>query len=95
MAKLLVFKSAWGAGFHWLVVVAVINSAISWYYYLRVIVAMFFSSPAADYKRPVVARTVVTALVLMVLGTFYLGILPGKLLSTLEGAGSQIVAARK
>src|SRR5713226_4994562 len=36
MAKLLVFKSAWSAGFHALVVIAVINSAISWYYYLRV-----------------------------------------------------------
>jgi len=95
MAKLLVFKSAWGAGLHTLVVIAVINSAISWYYYLRVIVAMFFSEPSAEYKRPQLASSLVAALILMVLGTFYLGILPGKVLSALEGATSQVVAVNK
>ncbi|HUK89787.1 MAG TPA: NADH-quinone oxidoreductase subunit N [Blastocatellia bacterium] len=95
MAKLLVFKSAWGAGFHALVVVAVINSAISWYYYLRVIVVMFFNEPAEGYKRPSVARPLLAALVLMAIVTFYLGVLPGKVLSVLEGKGSQIVAASK
>ncbi|HKV41033.1 MAG TPA: NADH-quinone oxidoreductase subunit N [Blastocatellia bacterium] len=94
MGKLLVFKSAWGAGFHVLVVVAVLNSAISWYYYLRVIVVMFFSQPATGYKRPVVARSLVCALVLMVLATFYLGILPGRVLTTLEQSGSVIAAKR-
>ncbi|HEY6328999.1 MAG TPA: NADH-quinone oxidoreductase subunit N [Blastocatellia bacterium] len=95
MGKLLVFKSAWGAGFHTLVVIAVINSAVSWYYYLKVIVVMFFSKPAQEYKQPPVAGTVVTALVLMVLFTFYLGIFPGKLLSTLEGTTTRIVALRR
>ena len=52
IAKLLVFKSAWAGGFRVLVVIAVINSAISWYYYLRVIVAMFFAEPAAGFKTP-------------------------------------------
>src|SRR5262249_3819279 len=57
MAKLLVFKSAWGAGLHGLVIIGVINSAISWYYYLRVIVVMFFSEPAKGFVQPKVART--------------------------------------
>jgi NADH-quinone oxidoreductase subunit N len=95
MAKLLVFKSAWGAGFHWLVVIAVINSAISWYYYLRVIVMMFFSEPAAAYEPPRVARSLAAALVLMALATFYLGTLPGRVLSTLERADNPVAATRK
>ncbi|MGH9761273.1 MAG: NADH-quinone oxidoreductase subunit N, partial [Blastocatellia bacterium] len=91
MAKLLVFKSAWGAGFHWLIIIAVINSAISWYYYLRVIVVMFFSAPATGFKKPVVARSLAAALVLMVIATLYLGIIPGRVLDTLEQAGGEVV----
>ncbi|MFP5263424.1 MAG: NADH-quinone oxidoreductase subunit N [Blastocatellia bacterium] len=95
MAKLLVFKSAWSAGFYGLVIVGVVNSAISWYYYLRVIVAMFFAEPAVGFKAPAVARSLVAALVLAVLGTLYLGILPGFVLDALDQAGVQTTAARK
>jgi len=95
MAKLLVFKSAWSAGFHVLVVIAVINSAISWYYYLRVIVAMFFAEPAAGFKAPAIARSMAAALLLTILGTLYLGILPGRILDKLERARDSIPQQRK
>jgi NADH-quinone oxidoreductase subunit N len=95
VAKLLVFKSAWAAGFHGLVVIAVINSAISWYYYLRVIVAMFFAEPASTFKAPRLARSMAAAIALALLGTFYLGILPGRVLDTLERARDQMTQARK
>ena len=75
---------------HALVVIAVINSAISWYYYLRVIVAMFFAEPATGFKTPPVARSMAAAIVLALLGTLYLGILPGRVLDTLEHAQDQI-----
>jgi len=95
MAKLLVFKSAWSAGFHALVVIGVINSAISWYYYLRVIVAMFFAEPATRFKPPALARSMAAALLLALLGTLYLGIMPGRVLDTLERARDQMTQARK
>ncbi|HXU37911.1 MAG TPA: NADH-quinone oxidoreductase subunit N [Blastocatellia bacterium] len=95
VAKLLVFKSAWAGGFHALVIVAVINSAISWYYYLRVIVAMFFAEPGAAFKRPAIARSMIAALALAIIGTLYLGILPGRVLDTLERARAQLTQARK
>jgi len=95
MAKLLVFKSAWAGGFHVLVIIGVVNSAISWFYYLRVIVAMFFAEPATGFKPPTVARSMAAALVLAVLGTLYLGILPGRVLDTLERARDQVTQARK
>jgi NADH-quinone oxidoreductase subunit N len=95
MAKLVVFKSAWGAGFHTLVVIAVINSAISWYYYLRVIVAMFFADQQPAFKAPVLRKSLVAALTIAILATLYLGILPGRVLATLERARDQITQARK
>lgn len=95
MGKFLVFKSAWGAGFHSLVVIAVINSAISWYYYLRVIVVMFFSDSAEQVQVPTAARSVIAALVLIVLATLYLGIAPDPVLKTLERAGDQFVTSVK
>jgi NADH-quinone oxidoreductase subunit N len=102
MSKLLVFKSAWVAGsqsnndlLHWLVIVGVINSAISWYFYLRVIVAMFFAEQATDFVKPRVSRSMVTALVLAILGTLYLGVLPGRVLDTLDKARSQISTAKR
>ena len=90
MAKLIVFKSAWGSGFHALVIIAVINSAISWYYYLRVIVAMFFAEQRPEFKAPAVNRSLAAALILTVLATLYLGILPGRLLEGLEQKREQI-----
>jgi NADH-quinone oxidoreductase subunit N len=99
MSKLLVFKSAWAAGannkfFYYLVVIGVINSAISWYYYLRVIVAMYFSESTTEFKAPVISRSLATGLILAILGTLYLGILPGKVLDVLERARDHI-AVRK
>jgi NADH-quinone oxidoreductase subunit N len=95
MGKLLVFKAAWGAGFYALVIIGVINSAISWYYYLRIIVAMFFAEPAAGFKPPVVARSLIAGLILAVIGTLYLGIMPGSVLDALEGAGGKAAVIQR
>jgi NADH-quinone oxidoreductase subunit N len=102
VGKFLVFKAAWAAGsaagqnsFHILVVIAVINSAISWYYYLRVIVVMFFSEPAVGFRTPRISRSLATAVVLAILGTFYLGILPGRVLEVLEQARDHIATLRR
>ena len=46
--KLYVFKAAVDAGWTWLVIAAVLNSALSAYYYLRVIVSMVMSSETAS-----------------------------------------------
>lgn len=95
MGKLLVFKSAWAAGFPALVVIAVINSAISWYYYLRVVVVMFFAAPAPGYTAPPVARPLAAALALAIIATLYLGILPDRVLDALERARAQVTAAQR
>lgn len=53
-AKFYVFASATAAGWTWLVVIGVINSAISAYYYLRVTVEMYFTPvPAPENEASV------------------------------------------
>jgi NADH-quinone oxidoreductase subunit N len=46
--KLLVFKEAVDGGWAWLAVIAMLNSAIGAYYYLRVTVAMYFEQPGSS-----------------------------------------------
>jgi NADH-quinone oxidoreductase subunit N len=81
MGKLLIFKSAWTRGFGPLVVIAVLNSAASVYYYLRPIVLMYFSAPAEEERRfPVVSGTTVAALAVSLIAVFYLGLMPDAVL---------------
>jgi NADH-quinone oxidoreductase subunit N len=47
--KYFLFTAAMGK-FPWLVIIAVINSAVSVYYYLRVIIAMYFSKEENEYS---------------------------------------------
>jgi NADH-quinone oxidoreductase subunit N len=64
----------------WLVVAAVLNSVVSVYYYLRIVVAMYFREPAEDLRSyPSIATAVVlVVLVVLVLG---LGIAPAPVLA--------------
>ena len=73
--KLYVFKAAVDAGWAWLVIVAVLNSALSAYYYLRVTVNMYLGSETAGGEinlNP--ARNVV--LLIAVLGAVLVGLWP-------------------
>lgn len=74
--KLYLFQAAVQADLTWLAVVGVINSAISAYYYLRVVVAMYMSEPAGEERlawRPALALATAVA-ALFVIG---IGISPG------------------
>ena len=89
MGKFFVFKTAWDAPYNlrWLVVVAVINSIISIYYYLYPIVVMFFRPLAPGFVRPRVGLTATIALIATLFGTLYFGILPNRLINKM-GTGS-------
>jgi NADH-quinone oxidoreductase subunit N len=45
LAKVYIFAAAWQQGLTWLVVIAVLNSAVSLVYYLRIVRMMYFSQP--------------------------------------------------
>ncbi len=79
------FSAAVAHGGTWLAVVGVLSSAIAAFFYLRVIVLMYFSEPAAvaDGEGTVVAAPSIfttTAIAVGVLVTVLLGILPGPVL---------------
>lgn len=93
MSKFIIFKSAWLKGYHTLVIVAVINSAISVYYYLRPMVALFFRESREERATPIVSGVMIAAIWLCLVGTFYLGVIPGWLLNLLDTA-RQAIAMR-
>jgi len=73
--KLYVFKAAVDAGWAWLVIVAVLNSALSAYYYLRVTVNMYLGSETASGKINLNPAWNVVLLV-AVLGAVLVGVWP-------------------
>lgn len=85
MSKFVIFRSAWDGApaLRWLVVVAIINSIISVYYYLYPIVVMFFRPLAPGFVKPRISAATAVALILALLGTFYLGLMPNRLLSAM------------
>jgi len=93
IGKFYVFKTAWVSTptLKFLVVVAVVNSIISFYYYLYPIVVMFFRPLAPGFVKPRLMITTSLALILTILGTFYLGLMPNRLLRALERGASVAV----
>jgi NADH-quinone oxidoreductase subunit N len=83
LGKVLIFRPALESGeplLAGLVVVAVVNTAISAYYYLRLIVVMFFRERTSDWHEPKMPLGLAAALLIAVIGVFYLGIFAGGLI---------------
>jgi NADH-quinone oxidoreductase subunit N len=77
MGKVLVFRPALESGnpvLATLVVVAVLGSAISAYYYLRLIVVMFFRERTTDWAPPRIPAMLAAVLIITVVGVLYFGI---------------------
>ena len=83
MGKIMVFGAAIEQHYV-LVVIAVLNTALSAYYYLRLIIVMFFGERTMAWSAPKVPASVALALVITVLGVLYLGIFPGRVINALQ-----------
>jgi len=79
LGKLYLFRAALGAGRTGLVIVGVLTSVVSFYYYLAVIVRMYMAAPSASTEKTeaVLDGHLSLALALAALGTLWLGIWPG------------------
>ena len=76
--KLFVFKAAVDGGFAWLAAVAMLNSAVAAYYYLRVTVAMYLEEPTGDSLTEAPARaTINLGLAVAAVFTVVIGLYPG------------------
>jgi len=84
MGKVLVFGSAIDQKMYPLVVIGVLNTAISAYYYLRLIIVMFFGDRTTAWSAPRIPASVALALIITILGVLYLGIFPGRVINGLQ-----------
>lgn len=67
-----------------MVVIGVINTAISAYYYLRLIIVMFFRERTTPWAVPRIPASMAVVLVITILGVFYLGLFPGRVLDAFK-----------
>jgi NADH-quinone oxidoreductase subunit N len=79
IAKFGVFQDAFRAGFGWLVVVAVLASVVSFFIYLRVVVAMYMQDPG-DERKLALSPSVRLVLWAALAVTLILGLVPVPLL---------------
>ena len=87
MAKFAVFTAGVEGGATALVVVGVVTSAVTAFFYARVIVLMFFSEPAADGPTVAVPSVFTAAAIALGLAaTVVLGVLPQPVLALADGA---------
>ena len=84
IGKILVFGSAIDQGYYVLVVIGVLNTAVSAYYYLRLIIVMFFGERTTVWHAPRIPASVALALALTVLGVLYLGVFPGRVINAFQ-----------
>jgi NADH-quinone oxidoreductase subunit N len=85
MAKFYIFSGAVQQGLLWLVIIAVINSVISAYYYLRVVKVMWLGKPTSRARVPS-SPALRVALAISCLGVLLLGIVPGFVMRLAEMA---------
>lgn len=78
--KFYIFAGAVEAGYVWLAVLGVLNSALSLYYYLRVMVYMYFRPSEEDFSWVKLHIGPALTVVISVIGVLYLGMLPGGLM---------------
>jgi NADH-quinone oxidoreductase subunit N len=80
VAKFYLFSAAMQEGLLTLVIIAVLNSAISFYYYLKVVVFMYMKEPETEFK---ISLTPITLFVVFigVVGTINLGIFPNSIIT--------------
>jgi NADH-quinone oxidoreductase subunit N len=90
VAKWYIFSAAIQEHLIALAVLGVLTSVVSVFFYLRIVVQMYMVEERAPGQRPHVPAVALTGLVLALAAVFYLGVLPGRLLSIAASSVSAI-----
>ncbi|HEX7484993.1 MAG TPA: NADH-quinone oxidoreductase subunit N [Vicinamibacterales bacterium] len=75
MGKFWLFSAAIDGGYYWLAVIGVLNSAVSLYYYLRVVVFMWFKGEPSGSEL-VISPAMAIFLTITIVGTIAIGVYP-------------------
>ena len=86
VGKFYIFKAAVGAGHIWLVIIGAVNTAISAFYYLRVVVTMYMREPEEELEFSPYASTLVIGLIIAAVGVLLIGILPSLMLTPAQNS---------
>lgn len=92
-AKFYVFSAALKSNLVGLTIIAVINSAVGAYYYLRVIVVMYMREERESIPVTKIPFALGTALIISLAATIYLGVLPGRVLGYAQRAAGELMQA--
>jgi NADH-quinone oxidoreductase subunit N len=86
IGKFYLFSGALKAGYLWLAVIGVLNSAASVYYYLRIMVYMYMKKPEEEFDWFTVSPLVAIAIILCIAGVLIPGVLPNTILNLAQQA---------
>ena len=75
-AKFYLFSDAIKGQYYWLAVIGMLNSAVSAYYYLRVLMYMYFKEPVKELGKVDMSPAYVVVMLVSVGALLYLGIFP-------------------
>jgi NADH-quinone oxidoreductase subunit N len=92
MGKFWLFSAAIDAHYYWLAVIGVLNSAISLYYYIRIVVFMYLKKETLG-SEPSSSPTLSFALAVAVAATLVLGIYPRLLFEVADASAKTLGAA--
>ena len=80
IGKWYIFAAAVQEGHYTLAIVGVLSSVVSVFFYLRIVVMMYMTEEAAAPARPRVSAPAMAGLAIATIATFYLGILPTRVI---------------
>jgi len=91
MGKFWLFSAAIDSGYNWLAVIGVLNSAVSLYYYVRVVVFMYLKKEIAG-SHPTSSPALTFTLAAAVVATLVLGVYPRLLFEVAEASARTLGA---
>lgn len=91
--KFYLFSEIVGAGYVFLIILAVLTSAISFFYYLRVVVQMYMHEGQGTWT-PSRSGLATTAIAIAVIATILFGVLPSGPLAVLDWARASVLALK-
>lgn len=80
VGKLFLFNAAIQGSFYWLAIIGILNSAISLYYYFRVVMVMYMEEPEDAITPLSFSPALTVALVVMSFATLFFGLYPEPLI---------------